>query len=205
MNEAHPKLTLSQRKRLAILDAARAEFLEAGFRDTSMDRVAERAAVSKRTVYNHFPSKEDLFKAIALQFVAELQQAVTVEYDAGRTLDEQLLEIARREAEQVSGEDYVAIFRVFLSEAAQFQAMIDDIVAESSSGHDPIQAWIEAATADGRLAIQDPALASQQFISLIKGALFWPRVAGYAEPLSPAQQRAVVEGAVRLFLNTYRA
>ena len=94
MVDAAPRLTLTQRKRQDILAAARAEFLDNGFRDTSMDRVAERAQVSKRTVYNHFPSKEALFSAIAGQFVAEMQQAVYLEYDPQRPLDEQLREIA---------------------------------------------------------------------------------------------------------------
>ena len=73
MTSAEPKLTLSQRKRVDILEAARNEFLETGFRDTSMDRVAERAQVSKRTVYNHFPSKEVLFGAVIDRFIGEIQ------------------------------------------------------------------------------------------------------------------------------------
>ena len=87
MNSAEPKLTLTQRKRLDILAAARTEFLETGFRDTSIDRAAERAQASKRSLYNHSASKEALFGAIAEQFVAELQQAIYVEYDPVLPLD----------------------------------------------------------------------------------------------------------------------
>ncbi|KTF29426.1 TetR family transcriptional regulator, partial [Xanthomonas vesicatoria] len=48
---------LTDRKRHAILEAASAQFRQHGFEATSMDRVAATAGVSKRTVYNHFPSK----------------------------------------------------------------------------------------------------------------------------------------------------
>lgn len=65
-----PSLThqrLTDRKRVAVVSAAIEEFLAAGFDATSMDRIAARANVSKRTVYNHFPSKEALFAEILRQ------------------------------------------------------------------------------------------------------------------------------------------
>ena len=52
---------LTDRKREAILSAAVEEFRTAGYEATSMDRIAAAAGVSKRTVYNHFPSKDELF------------------------------------------------------------------------------------------------------------------------------------------------
>ncbi|WP_390888393.1 TetR/AcrR family transcriptional regulator, partial [Leclercia adecarboxylata] len=50
---------LTDRKRAAILEAAVAEFRAFGFAGTSMDRIAATAEVSKRTVYNHFASKDE--------------------------------------------------------------------------------------------------------------------------------------------------
>ncbi|MCF5632840.1 TetR family transcriptional regulator, partial [Pseudomonas syringae] len=52
-------MRLTDQKREAIVLAAIAEFGDRGFEITSMDRIAARAEVSKRTVYNHFPSKEE--------------------------------------------------------------------------------------------------------------------------------------------------
>ncbi|EPN63565.1 TetR family transcriptional regulator, partial [Pseudomonas syringae pv. actinidiae ICMP 19096] len=54
-------MRLTDQKRESIVQAAIAEFGDRGFEITSMDRIAARAEVSKRTVYNHFPSKEELF------------------------------------------------------------------------------------------------------------------------------------------------
>lgn len=64
MHDNSPQTRLTDRKRAAILDAAVRQFRAAGFDNTSMDRIADAANVSKRTVYNHFPSKELLFAAI---------------------------------------------------------------------------------------------------------------------------------------------
>src|SRR5512134_612954 len=47
-----------------ILDAALDLFVERGYATTRLDDVAQRAGVSKGTVYLYFDSKEDLFKAV---------------------------------------------------------------------------------------------------------------------------------------------
>jgi TetR/AcrR family transcriptional regulator of autoinduction and epiphytic fitness len=63
---------LTDRKREAIIQAAIAEFRANGFDITSMDKIAATAGVSKRTVYNHFPSKEELFAEILNQLWARI-------------------------------------------------------------------------------------------------------------------------------------
>ena len=47
--------------RQELLRAAADVFAERGFRDASIDEVAERAGYSKGAVYWHFESKDDLF------------------------------------------------------------------------------------------------------------------------------------------------
>ena len=205
MNMPETKLTLSQRKRLDIMSAARNEYLESGFRDTSMDRVAERAQVSKRTVYNHFPSKEALFNAIAGQFMEELRQAISVDYDPGKTLADQLTEIGKREVAQVTQPDYIAMFRVFFAEVSNFKEAFSDILEESKEIDDPLERWIKAAVADGRLELKNFQLAATQFNSLLKGALFWPLIAGYGEPRPKREQNAVIAEAVAMFLARYQS
>src|SRR5690554_1661181 len=53
----------TQRTRRAILDAAQALFLDDGVLDPPLERVAERAGVTTRTVLRHFGSKEGLMEA----------------------------------------------------------------------------------------------------------------------------------------------
>ena len=190
-------------RQLGILDAAVRAFETEGYDNASMDRIAEMANASKRTVYNHFPSKEVLFKAIARQFIEEMQQAISVEYDSQRPLDEQLGEIGKREVAQVTDAEYVAIFRVFLAEAASFSDFLDEVAAEASSGHDPVATWIRAAMDDGRLRAGDDKRAATQFTALLKGPLFWPLVAGYGKPASARERKAVIDAAVAMFLDHY--
>ena len=53
-------MSVSDQKKKQIVQAAIAEFQEKGYAGASMDRISERAQVSKRTVYNHFESKDVL-------------------------------------------------------------------------------------------------------------------------------------------------
>ena len=58
---SQPKERDKSKKREAILEGAQDVFINMGFEAASMDKVAEQAGVSKRTVYNHFGSKEKLY------------------------------------------------------------------------------------------------------------------------------------------------
>lgn len=55
-----------------LLDAALALFVEKGFAATRAEEVAQRAGVSKGTLYLYYPSKEELFKAVVRQTLSQL-------------------------------------------------------------------------------------------------------------------------------------
>jgi AcrR family transcriptional regulator len=56
------------RTRRRIIDAAYESFWRAGFTRTSVDSIAGRAGVTKRTLYAHFRSKDDLLAAVLLHY-----------------------------------------------------------------------------------------------------------------------------------------
>lgn len=66
---AIPKRT--ERSRILILDAADAAFREKGFAATSVEEIATRAGLTRKTVYNLFVSKDE----IALQLIARVEAA----------------------------------------------------------------------------------------------------------------------------------
>jgi len=53
-----------ERTRVAVLAAARDEFAEHGFRDAKIDRIAERAELTRGAVYSNFPGKRSLYFAV---------------------------------------------------------------------------------------------------------------------------------------------
>ena len=60
------KQTKGQATRLTIEDAALSLFMQQGYHATSMRQVAERANLALGGIYNHFASKEEIFKGIII-------------------------------------------------------------------------------------------------------------------------------------------
>ena len=79
---------LTDRKREAIVQAAISEFRSNGFDITSMDKIAATAGVSKRTVYNHFASKEELFAEILHRLWTNICAQEDSVYSPGQPLRE---------------------------------------------------------------------------------------------------------------------
>ncbi|KAA1432562.1 TetR/AcrR family transcriptional regulator [Mycolicibacter arupensis] len=75
----------------AILDAARVEFARHAFRRANIDAVAQRAGVSRRTLYRHFPTKEALFEQLVetdtQALFVELAQAARAQDAAGAIVE----------------------------------------------------------------------------------------------------------------------
>src|SRR2546421_12720937 len=65
-----------ERRRPLVLDAALREFVAHGYRGTSMEAIAEAAKVSKPVVYECYPSKEKLFRALLEREERKLGEAV---------------------------------------------------------------------------------------------------------------------------------
>src|SRR5258707_9334979 len=115
MSTSEPTLRLTDRKRAAVIGAAIEEFLAAGFDATSMDRIAARAGVSKRTVYNHFPSKEALFAAILGQLWESSDAGEVTAYSAEHPLRAQLLQLLFKKLALLSNEAFLSLARVAIA------------------------------------------------------------------------------------------
>lgn len=75
-----------EKARVAILDALAAVIIETDGTDFSVQQVADRAGVTHRTVYNHFPTREALRDALADHVEAKLAQVATPPDEGGITV-----------------------------------------------------------------------------------------------------------------------
>jgi len=67
-----PKKKMNSEK-LKILDFCKSYFIENGFYKTTMDEIAVRLRMSKKTIYKYFPTKEDLVRETIIGFL-EIQK-----------------------------------------------------------------------------------------------------------------------------------
>ncbi|MFG6086081.1 TetR/AcrR family transcriptional regulator [Stenotrophomonas indicatrix] len=194
---------LTDRKREAIVRAAVEEFRSAGYEATSMDRIAAVAGVSKRTVYNHFPSKEELFALILEELWQSSVASVELPYRADQPLDVQLLQLLRQKLDLLGDANFIDLARVAMAEIIHSPERAQAIVCRMGEKESGVSAWIRAAIADGRLREIDPEFAGHQLQGLVKSFAFWPQVTMGQAPLAQAERTRVAESAVAMFLGFY--
>lgn len=189
-------------KHKSILDAAARAFLDEGYDNASMDRIAEIAGASKRTVYNHFPSKEDLFQAVIDQFGQEMHSLKLIIYDPARTLEEQLSEFVDAELAVVNNPTWLGLIKVLLTVFVRAPELAQKAMSRHTSSEDGITVWVRAAAQDGRLSIEDPSVAASVFTAMMGGAFTWPAI--YRGGLDPGIIPTLKKEIIDTFLCRYR-
>ncbi|WP_163003892.1 TetR/AcrR family transcriptional regulator [Pseudomonas viridiflava] len=196
-------MRLTDQKREAIVLAAIAEFGDRGFEVTSMDRIAARAEVSKRTVYNHFPSKEELFAEILQRLWNCSPPQSDVVYHADVGLREQLRDLLTGKMRTLNDSNFLDLARVVVGATIHSPERAQVWLARINEREETFSAWIRAAQKDGRLKPVDPGFAATQVHALLKSFAFWPQVTFGAALLSPEKQDEIVESTLNLFLGWY--
>lgn len=196
-------LRLTDRKREAIVAAAIAEFRDNGYEVTSMDKIAASAGVSKRTVYNHFPSKEELFAEILHELWASSVAQLDVSYTPDRPLREQLRDLLAAKMQMMSAPNFLDLARVAIAATIHSPERAQDMVTRLSKREEGFTQWLRAASDDGRLTCSDPAFAAHQIQGMLKAFAFWPQITLGQPPLDAPEQAKVIESAIDLFLAGY--
>ncbi|SCZ29390.1 MULTISPECIES: TetR/AcrR family transcriptional regulator [unclassified Pseudomonas] len=196
---------LTERKREAILQAAIAEFRSSGFEITSMDKIAATAGVSKRTVYNHFPSKEELFAEILNRLWNSITAEQDMPYSPRKPLREQLQTLLQAKLHMLADENFLDLARIAIAATIHSPERARDMVSRMGQREEGLTAWIRQAQADGRLKAVEPAFAAQQMHGLLKTFAFWPQVSMGQPSLTQDEQAQVIESALDMFLSRYQA
>jgi AcrR family transcriptional regulator len=137
-----PQRADARRNRESVLASAREHFAEHGL-DAQIDEIARGAGVGVGTVYRHFPTKDDLLKALALaRFEGLAEQArIALEADDGW---EGFVGFMTYSA-QVMAEDQM------LSEAMDQRGELCGGAAQSVGLIDLVGAMVDRAKAEGKL------------------------------------------------------
>lgn len=196
---------LATSKRESVLAAATELFLEDGYDRTSLARIAERAGVSKATLFKQFPTKAALFEATVLaaggSAVPEPVDLPLGDFPAGLVL------LGRAYADLVTRPEMAALMRTVIAESPRFPELRERAF---DFGTLPVLAVLAAlgrylrdAHAAGVAEIDDPDTASAQFLGMIASSVFWPRLVHGAWSITDEEQEQVIEAAARTIAARY--
>lgn len=170
-----------------------------------MDKLASLANVSKRTVYNHFSSKEELVMELISSLWREAVQQIDVTFHPEQSLHSQFEKILLAELNASCSPDYIEIARVifghYLFSPEELRKQVDKFSKKESA----IASWIKAAVEHGSIKECDIELFTEQSYTLIKGVYFWPLLAGMRDFPSAEEKDLHVKNCVDLLLTYYKS
>ncbi len=188
-----------------ILDAATALFLEEGYGATSIEAVANRARISKRTFYHRFPDKRALFGAVLRRITQKLRPPGGLPLFEGATLEEVLERLAKIMVRAAVRPEALALYRLIVAESRRFPELAGAMTEEGSTAEvmKGIASHLAADAEIGRMGVKSVEFAAAQFMQLVVAAP-QRRALGLGPPMSPDELDAWALDSVALFLNGCR-
>lgn len=205
-----PKAALMTRKRAAIVEAALRAFLETGYAESSVNRIAAAAGVSIKTLYRHFESKVDLFSAVMLAACLgsppNTQSGKAPEPCAldnppwfAEPPDRAFPLMGELYLNHILSDDQVALYRVVLSDALRFPELSRhyhevvigkraEIFARYLDRWAPVMGW----------NIADKPQAALVFTGLLKAGILDDVLTGYRKPDAAEITRRAQQTSLRL-------
>lgn len=166
----------TSKKREQILEAALRLFSDAGYDSASMDAIADTAGVSKRTIYNHFPSKRDLYVFLVGRFVDKVSGAKHLRYDPMLPLADQLEQMLRAEMIILTDPLWLGFAFTIYQFLSMDPALGSEIAWTNSGKEKALQDWLKAACEDGRLCIEDRQQAGALLWAIHEGVILVPAI-----------------------------
>jgi TetR/AcrR family transcriptional regulator of autoinduction and epiphytic fitness len=188
--------------REAIVDAAQRLFLERGFGPVSMDDLASAAGVARRTLYNQFASKEEIFRETLLKVSDQLEDAFPPGIETQGEVEDVLGVIAQAILELHRRPGYLGFFRMVVADSRQFPWIGEAFAAVMDPQTERLERYLAHLTALGVLDCRNPTLAAHQFTGMLNEFVLWPWLLGRESLPVPAEQ--VIEEATQMFLQRYR-
>jgi TetR/AcrR family transcriptional regulator, mexJK operon transcriptional repressor len=193
-------------KREAILDAATALFHARGIAATTMEAVAEKAAVSKMTVYSHFPDKPSLLAAVFERNISFIQlPELADKSDLPSSLDA-LIVFGERLVSFLTRPEIVKSGRLMAASAQDHPALAAAFFAAGPAQMlARVSTFLRSLCARGLVSIDEPDQAAEQLIAAWLGMSQLKQNLGVGGPPSPEEIARNVRQATRTFVAAWSA
>ncbi|WP_407065119.1 TetR/AcrR family transcriptional regulator [Ensifer sp. LC499] len=153
-----------------IVDAAGELFAELGFQATTLEKVAQRAKISKLSIYRHFENKEALFGAA---FSARCQQLIPQALFEGvdGSAEEQLMAVGSSLLRTLLRPDVRGVEAMVMADVTS-QMSLSKLHYEAGPAHiiAQVEALLRQLHSKALLNVPDPLQSARLFAALFKGS-----------------------------------
>lgn len=195
--------TKSEARRQAIIGVADALFCEQGFEQASMSQIAARLGGSKATLYNYFPSKEELFVAVIRAGVErDLRTAFTLlrqEDDLG----EVLRSFGNNYMQVILGPKVIAMRRMVMQAAER--SSVGRLLYESGpkAGWSTVADFLAGCIAAGHLREGDAWVTAKHLRALYEAEFLERRMLNVLNEVTAEELAGAIDRAVAVFMRAY--
>jgi AcrR family transcriptional regulator len=191
--------------RARILEVATELFLSEGYGSTSIEAVARRAGISKRTFYHRFEDKAALFAAVVHRIIEQIRPPPGVRLLEGATLHDVLHRLAGLILRAALSPQAIALHRLVTTESGRFPNLVRAVDQEgwAQEATELIGGLLERELHDPKLTAELRTFAAQQFLHMVV-ALPQRRILGLGVPMTPQELDIWARNAVSLFLDGCR-
>lgn len=204
-NNSKPKLLRTEIKHAAIMNAAKELFLNLGYLATSTNAIADKACVSKRTIYEHFGNKNQLFANVLQEHWNLLLNSNHNIFNENQTITDNLKNFANIFLKFLYQQDTIDLFRLLISESNKFPDLIEHILVDDKAPFTrKLTEFLTQNKDNGKLIIDDVDRAGSYFIGLLKEYHFWPMMLGFTKQKKLVDQQKLIDDAVWIFLEAYK-
>ena len=204
-NSTDPRVT---RSKALIVEAAMAEFLDQGYAATRLEDVAERAGISKRTIYNLYSGKEEVFREVlqlALDRAASFATDVVATLGRSDEIASELNSAASQLAAAVVDDRIVSLRRLLIGEAHRFPELASEYYRRvPGSVLEALALALARYAGRGALAVEDSGLAAEHFAYLVLGASLDQAMFGFG-PRTAVELDERARAGVTAYLRAYAA
>jgi AcrR family transcriptional regulator len=153
-----------------IVDAASELFVELGFQATTMDKVAQRAKISKLSIYRHFGNKEALFSAAIAAHCHQFAPQALIEGVEGPAED-QLIAVGSSLLRTLLSPDVRSVEAMIMADKTN-QKSLSKLHYEAGPVYviAQIEALLRQLHEKAVLNVPDPLRSARLFAALIKGS-----------------------------------
>ncbi|WP_337065227.1 TetR/AcrR family transcriptional regulator [Rouxiella badensis] len=166
-----PKMLDDTQRRQAIIEHAYRAFVELGFAQTSTAEVAQRARISKRTLYEAFSDKKALFAAVISEY-RHLLLDLPRPTDERCSVKESLFRIFRLDIDNDETLEREAILRLMTRESILFPELSDYLYdTKAVKSRELLVEWLQKTAGDHGLFLEDVEILAGLLMDVVFGAL----------------------------------
>ena len=188
--------------REAIVDAAERLFLERGFGAVSMDELAAAAGLSRRTLYNQFASKDEIFRDMLSRVSRQIEDEFPSGIETTGDAEHVLCTIALNILDLHKSTECLGLLRILIADARQFPWLVSEFASTMHSLDERLTKYLVHLTHLAVLNCQNPQLAAHQLFGLLSGLSLWFWMMG--RECLPIPEQEAVRDTVRMFLQHYQ-